>query len=717
MKRLLLVTGKGFGVWMILLHFSCFGQKGIICGVVYENDQAITTFSLPQGQIMVYLPDDIRAGDRISGTVTALPYGKDDIERKKNLAELAKHPLYLPDSNPAKDQKLPVPLNGPASFVFHTPESPDVQSFRMELYSPDNKPLLAADITELPAYFMELPSYIPATITKKVITNTEPIVVLIAGGTSNAPRVRLVNYFSVPSVGRAPEQYELVPICHSPHKAVFTFPPELNGLYKVCVSFEAEQYVFSELINIVDIRASIGKGNLLKGETTTLHIDVLGLEACPYRPVELELRNNTPAVIRLEQGNDQRFPIDQSDDPLAHALNQPYRTTQNVIGQIPGGFEIMTSLRIPPQAYANPVASYLDQAETPQAFNQAIDALKQDLSQYMNQVQPSNELAAYLQQVNNRLPHAENASSLNQAKSLASNLLNPVSVMPEGTAMMTGLSGFKQLQPALKKQEDIVQPVHPLLDLAGEFDSRTGILQIRKTVQKALLEYLGAQQENDGNYTFTLSDGHKPVTYTHVQLVSLDNNMKGPGICEYPEQPLPMPVSGPTHQDQTGKDAVSKDTPVQVAGSDTPKTAGDKAQTGSQPGAEKSEAASVDSTKKTDDYKPIEWPGEPIEFADSTGRKYRFYKDAQCQELYSIEGNRCKPDVITGKLDPTTGKREEDKPTGNYAKFTFQSCRRCVKGTGFCTEMLQITTLKLVYSDKDCQNLIKTEQYEGFRCQ
>ena len=55
----------------------------------------ITTFTTPQGVITVNLPDDMAAGDTISGTVTAEATGKNDAERAQNLAELKRHVLVV----------------------------------------------------------------------------------------------------------------------------------------------------------------------------------------------------------------------------------------------------------------------------------------------------------------------------------------------------------------------------------------------------------------------------------------------------------------------------------------------------------------------------------------------------------------------------------------------------------------------------------------------
>ena len=49
-----------------------------------QNGATTYRFSSNEGNILVYLPTDIRAGDTISGLVVADPAGKTDAERQKN---------------------------------------------------------------------------------------------------------------------------------------------------------------------------------------------------------------------------------------------------------------------------------------------------------------------------------------------------------------------------------------------------------------------------------------------------------------------------------------------------------------------------------------------------------------------------------------------------------------------------------------------------------
>jgi hypothetical protein len=52
------------------------------------GELTVVTFTVNPGKIKVYLPDDMRAGDTISGTVVADPKGQTEEERAKNRNEL-----------------------------------------------------------------------------------------------------------------------------------------------------------------------------------------------------------------------------------------------------------------------------------------------------------------------------------------------------------------------------------------------------------------------------------------------------------------------------------------------------------------------------------------------------------------------------------------------------------------------------------------------------
>src|ERR1700694_1684617 len=69
-------------------------------GVKTADGLTVVTFTLDPGKISVNLPDDMRAGDTISGTVVAEPKGQSEAERTKNMGELTG--LVIDFSTPKK---------------------------------------------------------------------------------------------------------------------------------------------------------------------------------------------------------------------------------------------------------------------------------------------------------------------------------------------------------------------------------------------------------------------------------------------------------------------------------------------------------------------------------------------------------------------------------------------------------------------------------------
>src|SRR5712691_5792128 len=60
----------------------------LIPSSIIRDGLRVVTFDNAQGRVIVNLPDDMRAGDTISGTVMAEPKGQTDEERGKNMAVL-----------------------------------------------------------------------------------------------------------------------------------------------------------------------------------------------------------------------------------------------------------------------------------------------------------------------------------------------------------------------------------------------------------------------------------------------------------------------------------------------------------------------------------------------------------------------------------------------------------------------------------------------------
>ena len=133
MARIVLVAMISFVLTATKLHFirpalaeaKSAGRTSTevyatVAGYQVESKSAnglnISTFTTPQGVIKVNLPDDMAAGDTISGTVTEEPNGKNDAERAQNLGALNGYVIEVEGRRtPVADQRfswsIPRPLN------------------------------------------------------------------------------------------------------------------------------------------------------------------------------------------------------------------------------------------------------------------------------------------------------------------------------------------------------------------------------------------------------------------------------------------------------------------------------------------------------------------------------------------------------------------------------------------------------------------------------
>lgn len=680
---------------VVCFFFSSFiinAQTSAITGTVYEKEQSKTTFSTPNGKITVYLPDDLHGGDQITGTVTAHPNGETEKVKQKNLKQLLDHTLFL-TGNVLLSTLTNTPNTRPNDFASYKTiqfKVPEDQPFSLELKSPKGKTIAKTEIPTLPSIPIvateQAQNY---TISKKIITNTEPLTVLKSVPNTDLPMVILNSYGNRVKL----HAITLESTSYSPRKLVYFLPAGLAGVYTVCLKFSDGKHKTIDLINIVNVDASIGKGNLSRGETTPLHIKVTGLDECPFSPIQMELVNKTPSIIQLENGNQQLLPISQSDKMESTIESLSFETTQMVIGQTPGNFIVTTKLHIPPTAYANSVKPYFDNTQNIEEFNASSNALKKDLDNFLSSNDPNTNTNNYLKRVKDKLPIINSDTELDYAKSLVINMLNPLLTMPKGNDFLNQTTHLEGLHPEFAQQKTVPQGINPIHDLAGEFNSATNLLHVNTEDKEDLLNYLGAEQMPNGNYTFTLSDGEKPVVHSDVVLRLNDTNTVY-DVCNSSDS-----------TESASNDQVETNEEVKPTGTSTKDT--------------KTNDADTKVTTGKEEKKGIEWPEKGTDFEDKEGRKYRFFKGAECKVLYSL-GNEgkfgdCQPQLGEGVRNEATGKYEY-KPTGKFSKWNHQPTKRCIKGTGFCTEMMQITSTEMVYEDKDCERLIEIKTYEGYLC-
>lgn len=244
-----------------------------------------TTFTTPQGVIKVNLPEDMAAGDTISGTVTAEPTGQNEAERAQNLAELKSHVLVF------EGQQTPV---GAGTFSWSIPRPLNMNSKNISLLQRGQN----AATSTIPISATPPPT--PAQFT------------LPTGGQQG----RLIQIKGPGNGIFSPQDYVKVggkmmpPLAESPRSLILRNASDSLGPTNIegHENGVGMQCPFRNL----GINLSAPKLNLIRGETTTLRVVVLGLGGIP-RDQSLDLENNSPSVIRMDGGDRQHVNIRASE--------------------------------------------------------------------------------------------------------------------------------------------------------------------------------------------------------------------------------------------------------------------------------------------------------------------------------------------------------------------------------------------------------------------
>lgn len=271
-----------------LLHFSALLSlfllvpASIIWAQKISSEKGLTTatFNTPIGVVKVYLPDDIRQGDIISGTVVSEPSGNNARQKEKNLAELKKYSINF------NDEKFPVGNKTYNSIQFSIQTGKPVNG-RMELISSvqtlhgevvdvkvsNNIQIIPHDVCEIPSHALTgSPLNIPGPFD---------------GNSSN----------TVCSIGSLP----VTVLAESPRGCVIKFPENAKEVNFLSIQ-ENRKQLCSQIISAVNMKISAGKLNLLKGEMTFIDIKITGLENLPDTAT-LTLTNITTETIALFPSN------------------------------------------------------------------------------------------------------------------------------------------------------------------------------------------------------------------------------------------------------------------------------------------------------------------------------------------------------------------------------------------------------------------------------
>ena len=287
------------------------------------NGLQTATFDTLSGTVTVNLPEEVAAGDTISGTVVAEPAGDTEKKREKNLGMLTGYVLEVEgQSGEVGDGRLTLTLPGAgptAALVLREVRKgkPGREIGRVDL------PLL--DLPDAPAGF-QLPT---------VGQTGRPLVVR---GRFDGDLAR---------TGLTVGDTAALPLAESPRVAIFRSPANIVGSAPVTLREQGQDVAWGEFRN-VDVRLSAPRVDLRPGEATTLAAVVSGLEDLEEE-IPLTLDVWPTAVVNVEGGHHHDLTIRPMDVDAAGT----YRLSLAVTGRLVGRWTAKVTVETPEPASAD----------------------------------------------------------------------------------------------------------------------------------------------------------------------------------------------------------------------------------------------------------------------------------------------------------------------------------------------------------------------------
>jgi hypothetical protein len=346
----------------------------------------VVTFITNPGKIRVNLPDDMRAGDTISGTVIAEPNGATKEERGANQAELKKFGIKLFTQSESQAEEVGI---GDVSSIFKYSLISDRETgtilnagllVRGGAVPATPQPIVWATIPLLPM----TPSGAVVTPDPKITQPKHPSGAIITpdpkitppthpSGAVITPDPKITPTFIIPPLGQTGRPFVITgpfdgdssntslnffsnfqsPQIHqpdmvlerqiarnavvsasylaeSPRKAVFEVPANVTG--PIDIKLKEGSVETKGTHRNVGVNLSAPKTELLKGEKTTLTVQVTGLQGLKT-PVPLTLESK--GVITMDGGFYQQLVI----QPSQVGADGRYTTTRGITGVQTGGWE------------------------------------------------------------------------------------------------------------------------------------------------------------------------------------------------------------------------------------------------------------------------------------------------------------------------------------------------------------------------------------------
>ncbi len=265
------------------------------------------------GNVVVQLPDDMRPGEIISGSVISEPAPSKDPEKvKRNQAALDALQLAFAGVNF---------LAGEQYFQAKLPTTPQAMlTLAGEKGIPGSTPVEVLAEGRQGTFASPLfPEYLRTGEFQRILGNFD--------GSRDNTTVMLGDT-------------ELPILAESPGGMVTMIPGEIVGKQTLTLTENGE--TFEKVLHVIRLDMAVDAPTLRKGQSTSLHVSVSGLEDMG-QPVTVEIENLSPANVSLTEGNYQELVI----SPAEVSPDGTYHHTLPILATASGGFTVSGILSEP----------------------------------------------------------------------------------------------------------------------------------------------------------------------------------------------------------------------------------------------------------------------------------------------------------------------------------------------------------------------------------
>ena len=298
----------------VVFYFFLITQTVFAQSISSQKGLTTAVFNLPQGLIKLYLPDDIRPGDIISGTVLAEPNGTTDKEKNRNSQSLQKYKVKLGDIIISS-----VSLQRQTIKFIQSPAYPSIAVL-------DDK---AAVIATVPAPVNNTPAIQSGGIIapSHVLANSPLRITGPFDGDASNTKCRI-------------DGKEMEILAESPRQTICSVPSTSSGPHTITV--EEKGKTTEKNISAVNMELAAGKLNLMKGEKTYVDVTITGLQNLSSNAT-LSITNITTGVVTMIGGEVQVLPISPASVSGAGTFNKRF-DLQSIKT---GSFSVTVNLDLP----------------------------------------------------------------------------------------------------------------------------------------------------------------------------------------------------------------------------------------------------------------------------------------------------------------------------------------------------------------------------------